>query len=133
MRAARRVTRGVAAFVSLAGIGLLLGGERLMVLGSPQGCEYLRTTGRACVGCGGTRAYGRAVRGELGAAFSLNAIGAASGIAVWLLTLGGLVSLLRGRWQGLMATLIVVGAATPVAVVVGLVRWLYASGVIPPA
>jgi hypothetical protein len=130
---ARRGTRVLAGLVSLAGLALLLGGERLMVLGSPHGCAYLRATGEPCVGCGGTRAYTQAVRGELVGAMRRHTMGAAAGVAVWLLTLSAALSLLRGRWTGFRATLIVVGLATPVAVVVDLVRWLDASGLRPPA
>jgi hypothetical protein len=56
-------------------------------------------------------------------------VGTVAGMAVWLVSLGGLVSLARGRWAGLLATLIFVGAATPVAVVADLVRWLGAYGI----
>ena len=51
----------------------------------PYVCAYRARTGRPCVGCGGTHAFDHAARGRFGAALRANPLGAAVGLAAWLL------------------------------------------------
>lgn len=115
--------RGLSAIVLMGALALLLRGEFLLRLASPGQCSYLRQTGRPCLGCGGTRAYGLAATGQLGAAARVNLLGAFSGAAVWLVALGSAASLLSGHACFLKLCVLLVVVVAPLVMVGGAVIW----------
>ncbi|MBN2369048.1 MAG: DUF2752 domain-containing protein [Vicinamibacteria bacterium] len=60
-------------------------------------CPASARIGRNCAFCGGTRAWRRAMRGDLSQAFKRHPAGALAGIATWGLILGAVGSLITGR------------------------------------
>ena len=122
-----RTVRGLSALVLMGALILLLRGELLLGLASPGQCSYLRQTGRPCLGCGGTRAYGLAAAGQLSAAARMNLLGAFSGAAVWLVALGSAASLASGRACFLKLCVLLVVVVAPLVLVGGVVIWWRAS------
>jgi hypothetical protein len=131
------VARLLAALVFLAcGTTLGLGGQgsldavraaeawsRGRAEAAPFVCSYQARTGRPCLGCGGTHAFDHASRGRFAAAVRANPLGAAAGLAAWLLLgVAGLVLVTgRGGWLG--RALAAVGLGTPLVVAMSLVAW----------
>jgi hypothetical protein len=122
-----KTVRAVSAVALVGAVALLLGGEWLLSAMSPAQCSYLRQTGRPCLGCGGTRAYGLLVKGQIGAAARTNLLGAFTGAAVWLLALGAAGSLATGSARILKACVVLVVLVTPLVMVGGVVIWWRAS------
>ena len=115
--------RGLSAVVLIGTLTLLLSGEWLLRVVSPAECAYRRETGRPCIGCGGTRAYGLAVAGQLRAATKMNLLGAFAGMAVWLMTVGSAMSLVTGRQCFMKACAVAVALVAPLALAGGMVIW----------
>jgi hypothetical protein len=120
--------RTLAAVVAFSGGLLLTAGPWLANLGHPDGCAYRIETGRPCVGCDGTKAFRRAVVGDLRGAARLNLLGGFAGVVSWLMCLGGLAGALSGRLKALAVVGLVVVLATPVVVVA---RWMQWTGMLP--
>ena len=119
----RRAVRVVSAIILAGTLALLLRGEFLLTLLNPGQCAYLRETGRPCVGCGGTRAYGLAARGHWRAAARMNLLGAFAGLAVWLVTAGSAASLTTGRACFLKICAVFVAVLAPLALAGGMMIW----------
>lgn len=122
-----RTMRVLSAITLTGALILLLRGEFLLTLMSPGPCAYLRETGRPCLGCGGTRAYGLAVAGHLCAAAQRNLLGAVAGVAVWLTAVGSAASLATGRACFLSTCVVLVALVAPLALAGGIVIWWRAS------
>jgi hypothetical protein len=122
-----KTVRSLSAIVLAGALVLLVRGEWLLTLASPEQCSYLRQTGRPCLGCGGTRAYALAVAGQLRAATKKNLLGASAGLAVWLMAMGSAVSLATGRSWFLRVCAVVVAFVAPLAFAGGMVIWWRAS------
>ncbi len=88
---------GVAAAVAAVGGALVVLGPGVLV---PFRCPFLAMTGLACPFCGGTRGAAALARGDVVAAFGLNALTTVLLLGVALLWVGWLVARLRGQRFG---------------------------------
>jgi Protein of unknown function (DUF2752) len=88
-----------------------------------QACSFRHRTGLACLGCGGTRALAAVARGDLRRGFATNLLGAAVGLAAWVLLASALASLVLGQARLLYWALGLVSAALPLALLVSAVVW----------
>jgi len=112
-------------------LGLATGERALDVLrgadplagGASRVCSFRARTGVPCLGCGGTRALGRMARGDLRGALAANALGAFAGLALWTLGAAGAAAALTGRPGWLKATLALLAALAPGALVWTVVSW----------
>jgi hypothetical protein len=103
---------------------LICAGPWLTDLASPETCAYRARTGRPCLGCGGTHAFRRAVRGDVLGAARLNPLGAFAGVASWLVLFGALNGFITGNLKSLGIACLVVGLATPAVVAGAWIWWL---------
>ncbi len=114
-----------ACLAALTCVALLMWtGPWLMSLAGPNACAYRVRTGRPCLGCGGTHAFERAVRGDLLGATRLNPLGAFAGAAAWLILLGALAGSIAGRLKSFVIACLIVGLAMPAVVGAAWVWWL---------
>jgi hypothetical protein len=90
-------------------------------------CNYRESTGRPCVGCGGTTAFLLARRGRVDEAWRESAFGLGAAAALFVLTLGGLVTALTGRMQGVAVAATAATVFGGGGLVVQAVRWWGAS------
>ena len=118
-----RLLASLTLVVSLA--ALALGEQTLLRLGDPV-CSFRAQTGRPCMGCGGTHAFGRVARGDVAGALSANPLGAFVGMALWGLALAGAGSALTGRSAYLSRALGLVLALAPGALL-GNAAWWWKS------
>jgi hypothetical protein len=88
-----------------------------------QVCSFRLRTGLPCLGCGGTRALAAVARGDLRRGFARNPLGAAVGLAAWVLLASAMASLVLGQAQLLYWALGLVSAALPLALLVSAVVW----------
>jgi hypothetical protein len=127
--ATRRLIRALSMVCLAAAVLLIAAGGDLLALGQDGAvCSFRAQTGRPCPGCGGTRAFSCAVRGEVATAFRFNLMGALAGLAAWLVALGALASGVSGRAVFLQSCLMVVVVAAPLALGLGIARWFFSLG-----
>jgi hypothetical protein len=87
--------------LSLAGLGLMLAFAAFLEIHpgvhGDAVCTSIVETGRACLTCGGTRAWRLAMGGDFGRAIRLNPLGFLAGIATYALLFGAASSFISGR------------------------------------
>jgi len=88
-----------------------------------QACSFRLRTGLPCLGCGGTRALAAVARGDVRRGFTTNPLGAAVGLAGWILLASAMASLMLGQARLLYWALGLVSAALPLALLVSAVVW----------
>lgn len=115
-----RLLASLALVVSLA--ALVLGEQTLLRLGDPV-CSFRAQTGKPCMGCGGTHAFGRVARGDVAGALRANPLGAFVALALWGLALAGAGSALTGRSAYLVWALGLVLALSPGAFLANASWW----------
>jgi hypothetical protein len=91
-------------------------------------CSFQRRTGLPCMGCGGTRAFERAARGDVFGALSLNPLGAWTALSAGMLAIGAAAALWTRRARIFVVLVVVVSATAPMAVVGNALRWWLSTG-----
>src|SRR5581483_4337441 len=91
--------------------------------GQPAGCAFKAKYGVDCPGCGGTRAFRLAARGEFPSAFRENALGGMVGLGTWILVFASLSSGVTNRGPFLLAPLVLVILLMTVTTVVHSILW----------
>lgn len=120
-----RLLAGLALALSLA---VLAAGERtLLRLGDPV-CSFRARTGKPCMGCGGTHAFGRAARGDVAGALGDNPLGAFVAVALWGLALGGALSAFTGRGGYVAGALATALGLSPGALLANAIAWWTSLG-----
>lgn len=138
--ASRRLVAWGGLGVALAAFGLLAEGERVLEMASRVDaalrgrsyrglrCEYRETTGRPCVGCGGTSALRLARGGRLVESARANAFGFAVAGGLFVLTLGAALAAALRKPFVLLTALMVAGSTVVVGFAVQFVRWSLGGG-----
>jgi len=91
-------------------------------------CSFRRRTGLPCMGCGGTRAFERAARGDVSGALSLNPLGAWTALSAGMLAIGAAAAISTRRERIFVVLLVVVSATAPAAVLGNALRWWLSTG-----
>jgi hypothetical protein len=89
----------------------------------PRVCSFQAQTGYPCMGCGGTRAFVLAARGDLARAARRNPLGAWAAVSAWLLALASCLTLLAGFRRPLVWTMCAVLVSLPLALFWRAVSW----------
>lgn len=129
-----RAARAIAAFALTLALAGLAGGEALLDAAHPGACASRESGGSRCLGCGGTRAFGRIAAGDLAGAVALSPLGAWAGLALWLLAAGSAAAAAAGRLGPLAATLFGLLLSFPLAFVWNAMIWWTSlpAGLAPP-
>ncbi len=118
-----RAARAIAVFAVTLALAGLAGGEALLDAAHPGTCASRESGDRPCLGCGGTRAFGRVAAGDVAGAVALSPLGAWAGLALWLLAAGAAAATAVGRLGPLAATLFGLLLSFPLAFVWNAVIW----------